>query len=150
MRILAIDPGTLCGWAITDQESGVWNLRPARDEGQGKRYLLFERKFAAAVNADVDLVVYEDVKRHSGTQAAHVYGGLVAILQKVCEQHGVPYKGIGVSTIKKHATGKGNAKKGAMVQAARRKWGTLVREDNHADALWIMDLAYKMEMEIEQ
>jgi Holliday junction resolvasome RuvABC endonuclease subunit len=59
-----------------------------------------------------------------------------------CEERKIPYEGIPVATIKKHATGKGNAKKDAMMEAARARWPSVALEDdNHADALWIGDLA---------
>ena len=53
---------------------------------------------------------FEHVRRHAGTDAAHVYGGLLATLTSWCELRGIPYAAIPVGTIKKHATGKGNGK----------------------------------------
>ena len=41
--------------------------------------------------------------------------------------------------MKRHATGKGNAGKPAMIGAALRRWGHVVKDDNEADALWIAD-----------
>ena len=54
-----------------------------------------------------------------GVDAAHVYGGLMATLTAWCEHHNVPYEGVQVGTIKKHATGKGNADKPAMLAAVQ-------------------------------
>ena len=45
--------------------------------------------------------------------------------------------------IKKHATGKGNASKPMMIEAARNKLGYTGADDNEADALWILDLCDK-------
>jgi Holliday junction resolvasome RuvABC endonuclease subunit len=45
-----------------------------------------------------------------------------------------------VGTIKKHATGSGNAKKPAMVEAARLRWSVDVTDHNHADALCVLAL----------
>ena len=87
----------------------------------------------------VDLVVYEDVKRHLGTQAAHMFGGFRSHLQFECEQRSIPYRGIAIATIKRRATGKGNAQKDAMIEAAHREWpGRPIKDDNEADALWIL------------
>ncbi len=51
----------------------------------------------------------------------------------------------GVGTIKKHATGKGNAKKPQMIEAANKtysnKLGKKITDDNEADALHILGLA---------
>ena len=139
MKILAIDPGTHCGWAITPLESGVWDLSPHRHEGGGMRFFRL-RNYLAKVCGGVDLVVYEEVRRHLGTDAAHIYGGIVAIIQEHCETHApkIPYQGIPVGTIKRFATGKGNSNKEAMVAAARELWPQLnIKDDDQADALFL-------------
>jgi crossover junction endodeoxyribonuclease RuvC len=62
-----------------------------------------------------------DGRRHMSTDAAHVHGGLLAVMQAECEARQLPYAGIPVGTIKKAATGKGNAGKGEMVPIYRPK-----------------------------
>jgi Holliday junction resolvasome RuvABC endonuclease subunit len=79
---------------------------------------------------------YEEVRRHRGVSAAHVYGGIVATLQQVCEARGLPYRAIPVGTVKKIATGKGNADKDAMIAAAKRL-GYYPETDDEADAIFI-------------
>ena len=145
--ILAIDPGTRCGWALRLHTgtimSGVWDLKQSRHEGAGMRWI-YLRKFLRHTldGQNCDMIAYEEVRRHLGTDAAHIYGGIVAILQEHCEQAKIPYTAIPVATIKKHATGKGNADKGAMVLAAQLRWpGWVPEDDNEADARWILDKA---------
>jgi Holliday junction resolvasome RuvABC endonuclease subunit len=137
MTILALDLGTHCGWCRTDgivYDSGVWNLTGGRYEGGGMRFLRF-RQMLDSLGWDAQLVVYEEVRRHMGVDAAHVYGGFQAVLTEECERRGIPYEAIPVATIKKTATGKGNAKKDAMVEAARLFWPTSnITDDNEADA----------------
>lgn len=82
-------------------------------------------------------VYFEEVRRHLGTTAAHVYGGFLAALTAWCERNGVPYRGVPVGTIKLFATGKGNAGKEA-VMAAVRAWGYQPVDDNEADALALL------------
>ena len=53
------------------------------------------------------------------------------------ELRGVPYDGVPVGTIKRHATGKGNADKEAMIAAARAR-GFSPADDNEADAIAIL------------
>lgn len=146
MRLLAIDLGTRCGWCAYDDEvadrpvwlSGVWDLRGGRFDGGGMRYLRFRGLLAEALNGGIDRVAYEEVRRHLGVDASHVYGGLQGVLQEECERRRVPYEGIPVATIKRTATGKGNADKAAMVYAARLRWpGVPLADDNEADARWI-------------
>ena len=58
----------------------------------------------------------------------------MATLTAWCEANEVPYEGVPVGTIKKHATGKGNAGKEEVVKAMKAK-GHTPRDDNEADAL---------------
>ncbi|WP_246099051.1 hypothetical protein [Tepidimonas thermarum] len=88
----------------------------------------------------IDLVVYEEVRNHKGVDAAHIYGGFMAHLTAWCEHHQIPYQGVPVGTIKKHATGKGNAGKAEMIAAAKVRGFDPV-DDNHADALALLDWA---------
>ena len=66
----------------------------------------------------------------------------MATLTAWCELHEVPYLGVPVGTIKKHATGKGNAGKAEVIAAMRTK-GFRPKDDNEADALalltWTVD-----------
>ena len=141
MKILAIDPGTHCGYAKSPVESGTWDLRVKRNEGGGMRYFRL-RNYLETACEGIEIVVYEEVMRHLGTDAAHIYGGIVAIIQEHCEIHQIQYVGVPVGTVKKYATGKGNANKDAMVVAAKEKWSDIdIKDDNQADALWILDWA---------
>ena len=71
-----------------------------------------------------------------------MYGGFLSHLQEYCDNLSVniPYAGIPVGTLKKYATGKGNAGKPAMIAAACAKGWEPV-DHNEADALWILDYA---------
>jgi len=149
MIVIGIDPGTDCGWAMLNAHtwglrmgSGVWDLKPRRHEGGGMRYLRLRHYLAdmlALCPPTCVAVIYEEVRRHMGTDAAHVYGGIVGVLTAVCEERSVPYSSIPVGTVKKAATGKGNASKAAMLAAAQAKWGPLVVSTDEADALWIAE-----------
>lgn len=144
-RILALDLGTHLGWAKSPLESGVVDLSNRRGESVGMRFVHWRRWLEIMLQSGVDIVVYEDVKNHKGVQAAHIYGGLLSILQERCEVLKIEYTHYGVGEIKRHATAKGNAKKEAMVAAAEQKWPEItIEDDNHADALWLLSLANKM------
>lgn len=146
MNVLGIDPGTACGWALLDSKgariaSGTWDLKPRRHEGGGMRYLRVRRLVEDVIGTPngVLAVGYEEVRRHAGTDAAHVYGGIVAMIAAVCEERKTPYMAIPVGTVKRAATGKGNADKIAMIEAARKRWVCEPVDDNEADALWIAE-----------
>ena len=115
------------GWALRAPDglitSGTVSFRPSRYDGGGMRYLRFTNWLTELdqLSGPIAAIWYEEVRRHVGTDAAHVYGGLMATLTAWAELRGVPYQGVPVGTIKIHATGKGNAAKEAMIAAARAR-----------------------------
>lgn len=144
--VLALDLGTTTGWALRPRDGafahGFVSLKPQRFEGGGMRYLRFKRWLSEVqtMASDIHAVYFEEVRAHAGVDAAHVYGGLMATLTTWCEHHNVPYQGVPVGTIKKHATGKGNAGKDEVI-AAMRAMGHPVTDDNEADALALLHWA---------
>ena len=146
--VLAIDLGTTTGWAMRAIDGhithGFVSFKPGRYEGGGMRYLRFKRWLneLRMLASDIHSVYFEEVRRHAGVDAAHVYGGLLATLSAWCEHHNLPYQGVPVGTIKRHATGKGNANKDEVIKAMQLL-GHSVKDDNEADALallhWALD-----------
>ncbi|MCC6007230.1 MAG: hypothetical protein JJU40_06115 [Rhodobacteraceae bacterium] len=141
--ILALDLGTTTGWALRGLDglitSGTVSLRPGRFDGGGMRYLRFTNWLTEIdrLSGPIAAIWFEEVRRHAGTDAAHVYGGLMASLTTWGELRGVPYEGVPVGTIKKFLTGQGNASKQAMIDAARAR-GYSPADDNEADAIAIL------------
>lgn len=144
--ILALDLGTKTGWAIwslhRETVSGVISFHPSRFEGGGMRYRRFRQWLEAQwhdASRDKELsdVYFEEVRRHKGVDAAHVYGGFLATLTEWCEGHNLPYAGIPVQTIKKFISGHGNASKDKVIEAVRAR-GFLPQDDNEADALALL------------
>ena len=143
---LALDLGTITGWALRSSDrlitTGTASFRPGRYDGGGMRYLRFTNWLneLERLSGPITAIFYEEVRRHAGTDAAHVYGGLMASLTSWAEARGIPYQGVPVGTIKSHATGKGNAPKQAMIDAARAR-GYSPADDNEADAIAILHWA---------
>lgn len=141
--MLALDLGTTTGWALHGIDglitSGTMSLRPGRFDGGGMRYLRFTNWLSELdrLSGPIAAIWFEEVRRHAGTDAAHVYGGLMATLTAWAELRGVAYEGVPVGTIKRHATGKGNANKDAMIAAACAR-GFNPADDNEADAIAIL------------
>jgi len=126
--VLGIDPGTKCGWAVHRSDctldSGVWKLQPRKSAPAGSRYKNLYDALTLLLSVEsatspVHLIAYEQVRRHAGTRAAHVYGGIIAVIQMVAMEHNIPTVGIPVGTIKKRATGSGRATKEEMIAAAK-------------------------------
>ena len=151
--VLALDLGTTMGYALRADDriySGTWLFQPRKSEGKGMRFLRFAKELERLHEEyDIDDVFYEEVMSHTrrddkgfhfATKAAQIYGGFVAVLTGWCEVKGIGYTGVGVSTIKKYATGKGNAKKDVMIAMAKaRGWDPDTSDE--ADALWLLDWA---------
>jgi Holliday junction resolvasome RuvABC endonuclease subunit len=146
--ILALDLGSTTGWAVRNSRCrilhGTAEFRPSRYEGGGMRYLRFGKWLDQTLDITdgIDAVYFEEVRRHIGTDAAHIYGGFLAALTSWCEQKAIAYQGVPVGTIKRFATGKGNADKAAIMAAIRER-GFEPVDDNEADAiailLWALD-----------
>lgn len=171
-RILGIDPGTQLGYAVVDVTvradqsatrpdlggslvyAGVWNLA-AGDYDSGAIRFLRLRRLLSEVRPDV--IFYEEpratppamgdasvaaILARSMTSAEF----LAAIKATICcwaEEFGVPCAGVPIGTIKKRATGKGNASKEMMIVAANTEFGVKLDpehpgDDNVADALWVL------------
>jgi crossover junction endodeoxyribonuclease RuvC len=148
--VLALDLGTTTGWAlsqptINDISHGSISFKPNRFEGGGMRFLRFSQWLSEVHQAVASqspqnafgAVYFEEVRRHLGVDAAHAYGGFLATLTGWCEREGIAYLGVPVGTIKRHATGKGNASKEQVIGAMRAK-GHQVSDDNEADALALL------------
>lgn len=147
MKTLALDLGTKLGYAYewNDIESGTFRL--------GERGTTDAQKFSALYvwlcdllksHAAIKRVVYE-LPHHRGGAATRQLCGFAAVVQLVCHRLEVGTHAVHTGTIKKHATGSGKASKDEMVEAAEDEWPAIdVRDDNHADALWLLNYAEEM------
>jgi Holliday junction resolvasome RuvABC endonuclease subunit len=146
--LLAIDLATKSGFALLLADgtitSGVVSFKVGAREGDGMRYVKFWRWLEAMRQAHPDLhaIAYEAVLRHGANQvyAAHCFGGLLATLQAFGELHGIPYRGISVSTIKRQFAGSGRAQKCDVIEQCRAM-GFDPADDNEADALALLHVA---------
>lgn len=149
--ILCLDLGTHTGWAYGDAsftQSGIASFpKPARgytDDGQ--RYLAFRawlQNFKTRHNA-LQAIYFEEVNFVSTLLQIQCWAGLRATLLAFCEQFQITCRGVAVGTIKKHATGKGNAEKKHMVAWARAN-GFSPASDDEADALALLSFVRKRE-----
>lgn len=141
MTILALDLGTTVGWASLD-DSGALTWGHVQLQGdEGERYAAFRRWLLARL-AELHgdgFVAFEEVRFNRGRS---YIPGQIAILMAVCVEADVAYVGVGVPELKRWATGKGNAKKPAMVAAARR-WARTDLTDDEADALLVARWAHE-------
>ncbi|GHU21996.1 hypothetical protein FACS189472_14830 [Alphaproteobacteria bacterium] len=145
MNVLALDLGTKCGFAIWKDGSIISGTKKLQHNKNafGLRFLDFRRWLIRMIEEhNICMLFFERVHGHKGTDAAHCFGGFMYTLAAVCEELAVKCTGIPVGTIKKFATGKGNASKEEMIAFAKSQGFTPV-DDNESDALAILLLSLK-------
>lgn len=148
-NVLALDIASTTGYAIKNREGMVsYGIHRAIATGgarKAQRWVNYRMWLSQLIQDEqIDVIFYEEVKRHVGTTAAHVYGGLLALTEMVAHQANVPMTGYGVGTIKKHFTGNGAAKKDLMIA---RAWelGFRPQTSDEADAIAILSLGLSFE-----
>lgn len=140
--MLTLDLGKQTGWTILHDgivQSGSKSFHVSRFSGGGVQFLNF-RNWLNALKykfPGIEVVYFEEVRRHLGTDAAHIYGGFLAHLSAWCEESNISYQGVSVKTIKRFITGKGNASKADVIEAVQEK-GFCPMDDNEADSLALM------------
>lgn len=144
--ILALDLATTTGWALGDTRIAASGT--VRLEGSSAPYharwlnLWWWLEHMRELYGVRRIVREAPIVHGRGTNSYRVAFGLAATVESWCEWGGAADEEISPSAIKKHATGKGNAKKDAMLIAAARRWPDIdIADNNHADALWLLDLA---------
>lgn len=163
MKILALDLGTKTGWALYDAypklpdmpgiTSGTWVLaKPA----EVKRMRAADLDRCCDIRAarlrecivsvgPVDAIYFEDVTFSTTTLQTQMWGSLRAVVWLETSQALGP-KGVAVpvATLKKFATGKGNADKAHMLEAAiKQGFKSIGADDNEVDAWHLLQFALK-------
>lgn len=145
LRILALDlslraTGFATSWSLTRvQASGI--LTPRKLTGTARLILLRDMVRSMAREQRADLVIIEGISFGS-TGAMHAeICGLNYLVRVALEEIGIPWTEVPPSTLKKFATGKGNAQKADMLAAAIRRLNYQGSDHNEADALWLMQMA---------
>jgi len=150
VNVLALDMATKTGWALWRDgvlSSGVEDLSRRRNEHPQMRLLRLKalvERLLGTLRPDQPLIVYyEEPIQHQRNKSGFGLGcNFEGVLLTALPETAI-YTRVHPSALKKHATGKGNAGKGAMVQAARDRWGVEPADDNEGDALCL--LAYALD-----
>lgn len=140
-NILALDIATKTGWK-TRTASGVWDLKVNRGESESMRVVRFRAKVKELIELEnIDLIAYE---RAAGRYKSSIIveSEMIGVLKLLCNEFNIDLACYSATEIKKFATGKGNAKKEAMIEAAK-ELGYNPKDDNEADAIHIYRLCEK-------
>lgn len=115
-------------------DSSVHTVRPTGD-GDARLLSIVDEVARAVDGRSIDLVVIEDLPTHA--RAAGITGMVHGAVRAWLLRHDVPYALVTPATLKKFATGKGNADKSAMAVAAYKRLGRELADDNGVDSLWL-------------
>lgn len=118
---------------------GSWStISPNAKLGDGRLRVIVdhvERVAFDAPDARPDLAVIEDLPTHA--RAAGITGMVHGAVRLHLIRADIPYALVTPATLKKFATGKGNADKTAMAMAAYKRAGVEFDDDNQCDAWWL-------------
>ena len=137
MRILALDPATVTGWASWHVDDGVESGREdfsVHKEGHvGRLWIAIDEWLHEMIRRHRPDIVVQETPIVQGS--ARIPFGFMTLCQRACAMRDVEWCSVHPSTLKKWATGSGRAKKEDMIREARRRWPRAgVWNDNEADA----------------
>jgi Holliday junction resolvasome RuvABC endonuclease subunit len=144
--VLALDLASETGWARRDHagriETGTAAFDVLHGESAGMRYVRFNKWLDEVLSPSPMFVVYEQ-GIHRGGPATEVAYGLSTRVIEACTRLAIDYAPVNVTTLKKWATGTGNAAKPLMLAAVNRRWRASAPLTNHneADALALLHYA---------
>jgi Holliday junction resolvasome RuvABC endonuclease subunit len=140
MNVLGLDLSLTCTGAAGRNGTGTFK---SLHRGMQRLAQLRDAVLLAASGPGdpVDLVVIEDYAFHKADAHAHALGELGGVVRLALFEAGVPYVDVKASSVKKYATGKGNAPKEGMLAAAIRRLDYQGQSFDEVDALWLRAMA---------
>lgn len=142
VNILALDMATKTGWATNiNRISGIQVFDVKRGESPGMRFLRCRGWLNQMLDllGAIDVIVYEQA-HHRGGAATACCVGLISTVQAFAAEHAIELMAIHTGELKRWATGKGNAGKRLMIEAAKAR-GWSPSDDNEADAQLLLEHA---------
>lgn len=139
--IFAADLGLNMGWAVLDVDtgervdSGTFRLANKKGDHVSARWARAVECLEDKITYYdlVERVVYEKVRRHQGTDAAHVYGALEAALQTACCSINLTPEPVEITVWKKAAVGNGGAKQAVYVPAIAKLFKLKLNVEKNED-----------------
>lgn len=141
IRILALDLSlTATGWAWRDDTGKklAGTLKPKKMAGPERLAWVRDKVLDLLDESGATLVVIEGYSFGSKGRAVFNVGELGGVIRCALHDAGVEFVEVAPSTLKKYATGRGNAPKDEVLVAAVRRLGYGGADNNEADALWLL------------
>lgn len=173
MRILGLDLGSRIGWSTIEISGGTYRefehgfLDLVEGDNSSKRSQSV-KKIAAAYGTTsrgydarpgklfrvvqeliatkkIDTIAFEDVQFHNSTAQSHLWASLRGVMWAAAGDRPIGWHAIPVGTIKKFATGRGDATKEMMMNSLLNL-DLCITDDNEADAIWVALCAAEIEI----
>lgn len=139
--VLSLDIATHCGFHSI-HSSGTIDFSESMRRNNNKQHKAFRDWLIEYINEhNIKQIVAEDVSAGSskgGFKSSVKLAEFRGILFEVCDTFNLPEPAlVNPKTLKKWATGNGNADKQDMITCCIRRWGIEPVDDNEADAIHI-------------
>jgi crossover junction endodeoxyribonuclease RuvC len=135
MRYVGIDPSTKTGFVILNENGSLfaYNEVKTKETCDPQRFIDIANQIARCVSFD-DVICVEGFSYGSKGKGVSTQYGIGWLIRAELIKNGYTYIDVPPTSVKKFATGKGNAKKDAMVLPIFKKWGFESTSDNVRDA----------------
>jgi crossover junction endodeoxyribonuclease RuvC len=142
MRYVGIDPSTKTGLVIIDKQGNIINTQDVttKVKEDPQRFSDLAEKIIDELEPN-DCIFIEGFSYGSKGAGVSFQYGLGWIIRHMLLERGYEYTEVPPTSVKKFATGKGNAKKDAMVLPIFKHWGFEHSSDNVRDAYVLARMA---------
>jgi Holliday junction resolvasome RuvABC endonuclease subunit len=135
VRAIGLDL-SITATGIVDSDGAAHTVK-TREAGDRRLLVIAAEAIRAAMGCD--LAVIEDLPTHA--KSAGITGMVHGAVRAALLGQGIPYVLITPASVKKFATGKGNAGKPEMAVALFKRAGLELGDDNQVDAFWLRAMA---------
>lgn len=137
-QVLSLDIATHTGYYST-HESGTWNFKKkSKDNDSIEMQKFYDTLKSFILQYHIKQVVAEDINVNNHFTDMRKLSEFRGVLKLLCAELNLPDpKYVNVRTVKKWATGNGNADKKLMMEYCKKRWGVDAKDDNEADATHI-------------
>ena len=141
MKIVGLDPSlTATGVAVSEEgHIDTYTLIPPRTLRGGARLDWIGNQLVVSTES-ASLVATEGYAFNARGRGVHL-GELGGVLRRMLFRQGTPLYAVPPASVKKFATGRGNASKEDVLMAAAHSLGYAGSSDHESDALWILTFA---------
>ena len=138
VKVVGLDL-SITATGLAKRDGSTFTIKPG---STGDQRLVEIRNCVGLAVGGCDLVVIEDVVVRSS--AAAVVGMVHGAVRYALLDWNIPYVTVPPATLKKFATGRGNAGKPEMAVALFKRFGLELTDDNQVDALWLRAAGHEL------